>query len=405
VGLVAKSIVLISSGQPSLNPRLVKEADTLAANGYDVTALYSYWNDWGSKFDKTLLPAKNWKAICIGGDPDRKPVVYFLSRLIHKVAREINKATNGKIFADLAIARTGYFLIRAAKKHKADIYIGHNAGALPALVKAAKANRKPCGFDAEDFHRNEVSNNKDNLDVLIKSRLEEKYFSNLSYISTSSPLIASAYTRLFSKLAPEVILNVFPTDKRISKPVQNNIGPIKLFWFSQTVGQGRGLEEVINAIKTFESDTYELHLLGYPDVSFKLTENKNFYFYAPIPPDELINFASQFDIGLAVETGIPLNRDICLTNKIFTYIQAGLCVVASDTSAQTQLLDKYPRIGKIYEKNNQQSLADVLLYYHQHRNELFDARTAAFEAGRNDLNWENESKKVLKLVKNTLNDK
>ena len=49
-------IVLISPGQPSLNPRLVKEADTLAANGYDVTVLYSYWNDWGAKFDKTLLP-------------------------------------------------------------------------------------------------------------------------------------------------------------------------------------------------------------------------------------------------------------------------------------------------------------------------------------------------------------
>lgn len=398
-------IVLISPGQPSLNPRLVKEADTLAANGYDVTVLYSYWNNWGAKFDKTLLPTKKWKAICIGGDPDQKILLYFFSKLIHKIARKINKSTHGRRFADLAIARTGYFLTRAAKKHKADIYLGHNLGALPALVRAAKANRKPCGFDAEDFHRNEVTNNEHNTDVLIKTRLEEKYFPNLNYLSASSPLIASAYTRLFPKLASEVILNVFPTDRRIAKPIQNNNGPVKLFWFSQTIGHSRGLEEIMKVFGAFEPGRYELHLLGYSDASFKVPENKGVYFHTPIPSAELTKFASQFDIGLAAETGIPLNRDICLTNKIFTYIQAGLCIVASDTSAQTQLLSDYKSIGKIYQKNSPESLANILLYYDQHRDELLKARTAAFETGRNELNWENESKKLLNLVKHTLSIK
>jgi glycosyltransferase involved in cell wall biosynthesis len=395
-------IVLISTGQPSLNPRLVKEADALAASGYDVTVLYSYWNDWGAKFDKTLLPTKKWKAICIGGDPDRKPLLYFLSKLIHKVAREISKRTNGRRLTDLAIARTVYFLARAAKKHKADIYIGHNLGALPALIKAAKANQKPCGFDAEDFHRNEISNKENDTDVLIKTRLEEKYFPNLNYVSASSPLIASAYAKLFPELTREVVLNVFPTDKRISEPIKNNEGPVKLFWFSQTIGHSRGLEGIMKALEAFEPGTYELHLLGHSDASFKAPQNKNVYFHAPIPSDELINFASKFDIGLAAETGIPLNRDICLTNKIFTYIQAGLCVVASDTSAQTKLLSKYPGIGKIFLKNRPKSLADTLFYYHQHRDKLFEARTAAFETGQSELNWETESKNFLKLVKKTL---
>ena len=388
-----------------MNPRLVKEADTLSANGYEVTVLYSYWNNWGTKFDNSLLPLKHWKAICVGGDPDQRPLVYFLSKLIHKVAKEINNRTNGKRFADLAIARTAYFLVRAAKKHEADIYIGHNLGALPAVVNAAKTHRKPCGFDAEDFHRHEVSNKDDSTDVLIKTQLEEKYFPSLNYLSASSPLIAAVYAKLFSGLNPEVVLNVFPTDNRVSQPVRNHDGPIKLFWFSQTIGHSRGLEEVIKALQVLEPGAYELHLLGHSDTSFKAPESKDIYFHPPILSDELINFTSQFDIGLAAETGIPVNRAICLTNKIFTYIQAGLCVVASDTDAQAALMGKYPGIGKVYQKNDPKSLTNLLQYYHQHRDELLKARLAAFEIGRNELNWENESKKILELVKETINGK
>ena len=81
-----KQIVLITSGQPSLNPRLVKEADTLSAAGFDVTVLYAYWNEWGTRYDKELLAQKKWKAICIGGDPLASKVsTWFLSRLIFKV--------------------------------------------------------------------------------------------------------------------------------------------------------------------------------------------------------------------------------------------------------------------------------------------------------------------------------
>ena len=394
-------VLLISTGQPSLNPRLVKEADTLAANGYDVTVLYSHWNDWGTKFDKLLLPTKNWKAICIGGDPENKPLLYFISKVIHKAARTINKKTNGRWLAELAIARTAYFMIHDAKKYKADIYMGHNLGALPATIKAAQANQKPCGFDAEDFHRNEVSDNVNDTDVSIRASIEEKYFPALNYLTASSPLIASAYSRLFPKLNPEVVLNVFPTDKRVLKPEISN-GPVKLFWFSQTIGHGRGLEEVIKALEQFNDGTFELHLLGQIDPVFNIDKKPGIYFHEPIPSDEVIHFASQFDIGLAVETGSPLNRDICLTNKIFTYMQAGLCVVASDTTAQVKLMSEYPGIGKIYQKNNSQSLADVLTYYQQHKDELLKARLTAFDVAKDKLNWETEGKNFLSLVEQTL---
>jgi hypothetical protein len=151
-------IVLISSGQPSLNPRLVKEADALTEAGYEVTVLYAYWNEWGTKYDELLLSKKKWKAVRVGGDPQKQFLTWFFSRLIHKASKAIlEKAGNFNYFSEYAIARASYFLIKEAKKHKADLYIGHNLGALPATVKTAKFYKKPCGFDAEDFHRQEIT--------------------------------------------------------------------------------------------------------------------------------------------------------------------------------------------------------------------------------------------------------
>jgi glycosyltransferase involved in cell wall biosynthesis len=403
-------ILLISSGQPSLNPRLVKEADALTSAGYNVTVLYAYWNDWGTKFDKELISSKKWKAICVGGDPQEKPLTYFLSRLIHKLAKTINQLSGGKYWGELSIARAAWFLMSEAKKNKADLYIGHNLGALPATVKAAHANKKPCGFDAEDFHRFELSDDKKNRDVILKTSVENRYIPHVAYLTTSSPLIAEAYQRLYPVKRPVAILNVFPGNNNIQQPAIKPDGPLSLFWFSQTIGPQRGIENIINALLLLKNCPFELHLLGYASEEIKTiileklnnSQSITLHFHEPVPPDEIIVFASQFNLGLASESNFPLNRDICLTNKIFTYIQAGLGVLASDTKAQHKLLDKYPEIGKVYQNSDPQSLADTLLYYHQHREKLFELQITALSVAREKLNWETESQFFLTVIKGTL---
>ena len=44
-----------------------------------------------------------------------------------------------------------------------------------------------------------------------------------------------------------------------------------------------------------------------------------------------------YDIGLSLETDASENRRLCLTNKIFTYLLAGVPVMMSDTPAQSAL--------------------------------------------------------------------
>jgi glycosyltransferase involved in cell wall biosynthesis len=408
---LSHKILLITSGQPSLNPRIVKEADALTNAGYNVTMLYAYWNNWGTKFDDEQLADKKWKAIRVGGDPVQKPSTFVFSRILYKAARSFYKSIGFPFLAEPAASRSTYFLMKEAVKFKADLYIGHNLGALPAAVIAAKKHKAKCGFDAEDFHRQEVSDDVNSLHYKLNKYIEDKYLPQTDYITASSPLITAKYQQLYPKKDITTILNVFPKSTPINVKSIKQKGPIKLIWFSQTVGKKRGIENIIKALELLNSNCIELHLLGNASEEIKnkfinLAQNtsKSLFFHPPIAPDKLIEFISQFDIGLACETGFSLNNTLALSNKIFTYIQAGLAVLSSDVTSQKQLLEQNPGFGSVYENNNIDSLINILTEYEANRQKLINNREAAFKLGQEKYNWENESQIFLDLVNKTLNN-
>lgn len=396
-----KKIILVTSGQPSLNPRLVKEADALCNAGYKVTVFYSYWNDWATEYDKQLLSDSKWEAICVGGSPNANKVSYFISRIIFK----FSNAFMHPAFAEIGLSRASLSLIRAIQKHKAELYIAHNLGALPAAVIAAKKHNKRCGFDAEDFHRNETSDDKNDAEVKRKIVVEDKYLPQLNYFTTSSPQIARRYSELYPALKPIVLLNTFNKSKITSV---KSAGPLKLFWFSQTVGLDRGIEDVVNALSMLKQKDYELHLLGSSTPFIKdffdrlASGNANIVFHHPVASDAVITFAAQFDIGLALEKKTPLNRDLCLTNKIFTYLQAGLAVIASQTTAQAEFMGENPEIGFTYPIGDAKALAEIISGYRQNAEVLNAHKKASLKMAHERYNWETESGKFLKLVKETL---
>lgn len=405
-----KSVVLITSGQPSVNPRLVKEADALCDSGFNVTVIYQYWNSWATELDKELLKTKKWKAIRVGGGADREKYLYLFSRLLFKLLKFLYYKLGGTgLLPELAISRTSFFLLLAARRSKADLYIGHNLGALPATVLAAKRHNKPCGFDAEDFHRYETNDDDNDKEVQLKKYLESKYIPQLNYLSAASPLIAKEYNKLFPNIPILSILNVFSYDSSSLATKPNKTKHLKLFWFSQTIGTDRGLENVIKAIGLLNNPNFvELHLLGsissetrssfsllFKEVNFSESQ---VFFYEPIGSEQIIKFASKFDIGLATETGIPKNRDICLTNKIFTYIQAGLAILASDTSAQKLLLSEHQNLGFVYQNDNIESLKNMIETYILNPHLLDLHKQANTKVACQVLNWDVEKLKFVKQV-------
>ena len=406
-------IVLITSGQPSLNPRLVKEADALVKAGYKVTVIYQYWNDWATIADETLMASKKWKAIRVGGTPNKNRFSYWKLRIISKVANILSQKIGLKYhLAELSIGRCTLALSQKACTIPANLYIAHNLAALPAAVNAAKRNKAKSGFDAEDFHRYEMSNKETDANVKLKKFIEEKYFPKIDYLTTSSPQISDYYKKLFPKLIFNTILNVFPKQEKLRLKISDNQA-LKLVWFSQNVGLSRGLQDVFTALKKLEKFEIEFYVLGHLSNQMKkefeeITHNLKFdhppkvFFHAPINPDDIQNYIKEFDLGLATEPAFSINNDSALSNKIFTYIQAGLAVIASDTTAQSALLNQYPNMGMVYQKKNAASLASVIKTYVEDRALLLSHQKQAKKYADEILNWEVEKLKFLDIVKQTL---
>lgn len=83
-------------------------------------------------------------------------------------------------------------------------------------------------------------------------------------------------------------------------------------------------------------------------------------------------------------------------------MQAGLAIIASNTTAQADFMNNNPQIGRIYPKGNAEALAKILLGYNQHPKELDSCKDAALKAAHEQYNWETESVRFLEIVKNTL---
>lgn len=409
-----KHIVLITSGQPTTNPRLVKEADALSAVGYRVTVLHCYWNSWATIADVEMMENKPWKRMCIGGDPRKRKVAYFTSKLCFWAAKKLSQRSFKLPISQYALSRATLPLVRAAKRMPADLYIAHNLAALPAAIAAAKEHQAMAGFDAEDYHRHETNSSRFSWEYKLKVMLEDQYVPKLDYISTSSKAIAARYQVHYQR-SPMVIRNVFPAVKQCHKNlIHLAAAPIKLFWFSQTIGPNRGLELVIESLRYLQSAKFELHLLGEPKTGYisKLVDHalKNglqvnkLHFHRPLPADQLSEFCGTFDVGLAPEPAYCQNNDLALSNKLFTYIQTGLAVLLSDTSAQTAFYNEHPQIGKCYQKDDARDLARWIQFYIDHPEELMHTKVSNYNLGQRSLNWETEGKLFLNKIKLTLHE-
>jgi len=393
-----KKVCFITPGHISSNPRLIKEALALSNVGYKVHIIFTQYMDYLIREDvKILQENPSWTYDNLIWLSSNK-MLRLKSFLIQKLAEYIFPSSSARNFL---INRNFYWQLRMATRIKADLYIGHNLGALPVAVKAAQSTKSKCGFDAEDFHRNEITNDSNNSDFKLKKFIEDKYLKEIDYLSAASPLIAKAYQNLYPDISPVTINNVFEIKYQPEINLKKH-KELKLFWFSQTIGKGRGLEEVIAALNVIKNPLIELHLLGSSSIENKRYFDEMYFskiiFHPSISNNDIFPFTRNFDVGLATELKYPFNRDICLTNKLFTYLVSGLAIVASDTKAQTEFMAKNNNVGRLYQSGNTNELVNILNEIFVERDLLDTHKKNAYKLAQSKYNWEKEQQKFLSLI-------
>ncbi len=403
--------VLVSSGQPSANPRLVKEAIALYEAGYTVTVLYCPISVWADQFDQILFgkyPGIKW--VCVGHHPEKSKMLYLLSRVRQKLYQYLYRLWGNQF--DAAIKSMVLFsqeLKRQAQKESAYLYIGHNAGALPAIITAAKKHKAKAVFDFEDFHRGE--DNEGSLHWQKLKIIEDSYVPFLNAATTASPQITNEYKKLYPNVPFKTINNCFPLAYAPGfKELDSK--PMKLFWFSQFIGKNRGLETVIEAIALTGKNDISLSLLGNCTEELKLyfrdfaaskeLTNDQLVFLPPVKEEDLTKVACMYHIGLACEVPHILNRELCLTNKLFIYLLSGNAILFSDTIAQTAFCKEHNEAGVLYGQGNVKACAELLLMYYNNESLLTKHRSRSYEYALSTDNWDQEKMNLLIYVSSLL---
>jgi len=402
----AARILIISNGALCRNPRVVKEASTLGQAGHDVTVLTVRNHAPSEKHDLELLrnaPYRRETVDMLPGFGTARWTI-FCRRLSLWTSRKIPCVLRNRISGALGPTSA---LLRHARRLSSDLVIVHNEAPHWVGTQLIKEGRRVCA-DLEDWHSEDLLPDDSIRRPLPLIRdVEHALLHRAVHTTTTSQALADAIHARYGGRHPHVIANAFPLqpDPRSDSPGE----PPAFFWFSQTLGPGRGLELFFAAWKLTKLPS-RVVLLGetHGDYAQRLlarlpAERRAHVSFLPlVSPDELPSIIARHDIGLALEQSFIVNRDLTITNKIIQYLNAGLAVVASDTAGQREVLAHAPDAGIIVETHETTRFASALDALLADRAALQNRQRAARQLAEQTYCWEREGPKLIELIARAL---
>lgn len=409
---MAKILILII-GHLCNAPRPQKEAEALANAGHNVVVRGFWFDPELAKRDRLLVANKKWRFEPI---IDFQPTHRFKNwqvRLQGRLAKE-----KFQRFGSFSPALLGYgakAMLQAARQARADLTIVHSEAALWVGNQLLNEGLR-VGVDFEDwFSEDLLPEARAARPIAQLKALESRLARECTYSLTTSQALAKALAEAYSAPKPTVIYNAFPWAERqqidTQKRDRRNLDLPSLHWFSQTIGPGRGLETLFQALPHLKTPV-EIHLRGnYPESYRQYLERlipdrwrDRVFIHPTVPNNELLSRIAEHDIGLALErTDIP-SRDLSVTNKLFQYFQGGLSVIATDTVGQREIFSQNPEVGRLIPSRNPIALAQALSDLLQ-ANQLKAAKAAALKAAQERFCWEHEEVTLQKVAQASLGDR
>lgn len=401
----SRKILILTSAHLCRNPRVVKEATTLGAAGYDVTVMSISVQERFEQMDRELMLGLPFKRITIDHTPSAR-LANFVQRGATWAARQLLTRFGWETAQALGPAGT---LLRLARKFPSDLVIAHTEIPLwitPHLI----ADGRRVAVDMEDWYSQDLlPDDRRSRPLRLLREAEAFALQRAAYVSTTSASMALALTEANGGQRPIMLRNTFPLQPR--PPAQRGTpgSSPRFIWFSQTVGPGRGLEQFLAAwaVTTRPSEVFLLGEVrpGYRASlldSLPAARRGGLNFIPPVTPAELPGKLADFDLGLALENRAPPSRDVTISNKILQYLNAGLAVVATDTAGQREVMQAAPGCGVVADSTDAASWARQLDALLGDSAQLRHMQHAARTAAEREFCWEHDAPRLLAAVARAL---
>lgn len=364
------------------DPRVHRQAKTLAEDGHEVTVL-ALW-DKGLAFQEIV---------------DGYQVVRL--RLL---SRRWRNRHAGPVLKYLAWVCGVWGWVR---RHPAQIVAAHEANTLPAAWLAASLFQGAMVYDAHEletgrqFHTPHLSSVYHRIWALP----ERWFIRRAAAVTTVSPGISQALASFYGIHPPRVILNCPETvPLAAGSRLRRELGipeNMKILLYQGGVVPGRGIREFLEAVQM--TPGFCAVVLGDGPLLPELRRQARFrgwrrvYLPGRAPARLLPEYTASADAGVALIQAVCKSYVLSLPNKLFEYIQAGIPVVGSRLPEISRIIDDYG-IGEAASPDNPADIASAI-------RRLFDpdrhlaARQQVLSA-RKRFCWEHEAPRLKALYKN-----
>ncbi len=163
--------------------------------------------------------------------------------------------------------------------------------------------------------------------------------------------------------------------------------------------RNRGLEEFISCVPYLQEGRIVLRGRGPLESKLRMLVHEmrvqdRVLFAPPVPMVELVQAASEADLGVAPFLPLCLNTRYCLPNKLFEYMMAGLAVVATDVPEMRKIVLDHD-VGLIFPSNDPKAMAAVCNELLGNKSRLLQMKKNSARVATQIYNWEHEERRLL----------
>ncbi len=230
------------------------------------------------------------------------------------------------------------------------------------------------------------------------ARLERRLIVRCDAVITVNVSIAQELSKRYGVPTPEVVLNApvhhepSPGDRTLLREALGLGAGQRVMVYAGALTFNRGLEPLIQSLSLLPQ--WMLVLMGPGKAEFReglvkvareAGVESRLRFYGPVEPDEVVRWLSGADLGAAPIRNVCLSYYLCLPNKLFEYMLAGLPMIASDLPEMKRVV-LGRGVGRVFDPEDPKAIARAVESVFADGSEVEAMRRRALEAGR-EMNW------------------
>ena len=434
-------IVMLVNNACTYDTRVIKQAETLAKNGYDITVICKAQKDLANtetinhvKYQR-VRTAKN--IIKIGQN-----IIKKLKARYKKIAKYPRKTVNlfwpiknntqttktqskvnhsppqtDHLTKHKLMYKIYEINIRPTlKKLKPDIIHAHDLTTLPCAANYARKYDVKLIYDAHELYAHANGINCDKLCNLIQS-IENEHIQQAQQTITVCESIANHIVKEHLIQPPNIIYNspyLSDTSDNLNecclRSDLNLFNDTPLAIYIGIIAKNRGCDLMVEALKHIN---YEMHLVALGpqkqdikqqmiDIAKKHNLQNQLHFLNAIAPNKVSMYASSADFSIIPIQKVCLNHEFAMPNKLFESVMAGLPLAVANLTEMRRFVEHWNIGYKIEDQANPKSIAETMMKVYDQRDQLKPDEHKLAQIAE-QYSWQAQEKKLIQIYEDLKN--